>query len=61
VNSVLHDTWGLSKSHTLLIEFNNDILYEASEDMDDEDEQEMYQRRLKKNLSELKIRDLSIL
>ena len=29
--------------------------------MDDEDEQEMYQRRLKKNLCELKVRDLSIL
>jgi hypothetical protein len=44
-----------------LIEFNNGILFEASDDLDDEDELELYQRRLKKSLFDLKIRDLSIL
>jgi hypothetical protein len=44
-----------------LIEFNNGILYEASDDLDDEDEIELYQRRLKKPLYDLKVRDLSII
>jgi hypothetical protein len=44
-----------------LIEFNNGILFEASDDLDDEEELELYQRRLKKSLFDLKIRDLSIL
>ena len=53
------EKWHLS--NPLLIEFNNGILFEASDDLDDEDELELYQRRLKKSLFDLKIRDLSIL
>lgn len=56
---MLIESWHLSKP--ILIEFNNDILFEASDDLDDEDELELYERRLKKPLFDLKIRDLSIL
>jgi hypothetical protein len=58
VITILHEYCGLSNG--LLIEFNNDILYEECEDLD-EDEAEIYERRLKKSLQDLKIRDLSIL
>jgi hypothetical protein len=57
ITRVIHPQWKLSNA---LIEFNNDILYEEGDDID-EDEQEIYDRRLKKTLSELKIRDLAIL
>ena len=59
VETILIDQWQLSSP--LLIEFNNGILYEASDYLDDEDEIELYQRRLKKPLYDLKVRDLSIL
>lgn len=59
VETVFIESWHLSTP--LLIEFNNGILYEASDDLDDEDEIELYQRRLKKPLYDLKLRDLSIL
>jgi len=44
----------------LLIEVSGNIVYEQGEDVD-EDDQEIYNRRLAKPLSDLKIRDLSIL
>jgi len=58
VSDVFHKEWNLLGG--LLIEFNNDILYEAGEDID-EDDAEMYGRRLKKSLSDLKIKDLAIM
>ena len=42
-----------------MIEFLENILYDSSPDIDDEDEAEMYERRLKKDLHSLKVRDLS--
>lgn len=59
MESVIIESWNLLKP--ILIEFNNDILFEASDDLDDEDEFQLFERRLKKPLFDLKIRDLSIL
>lgn len=44
----------------LLIEVGGNIVYEQGEDVD-EDDQEIYNRRLSKSLFDLKIRDLSLL
>ena len=44
----------------MLIEVGSNIVFEQGEDVD-EDDQEMYNRRLPKTLFDLKIRDLSIL
>lgn len=56
VNDVLHTSLALN---SLVLEFNNDILFEEGDDID-EDEEELYLRRSKKSLADLKIRDLSI-
>jgi Ubiquitin/SUMO-activating enzyme ubiquitin-like domain len=42
-----------------VIEFNENILYDSTPDQDDEDDMEMFQRILKKTLTNLKIKDLS--
>lgn len=57
VKRVIHDEWALTLA---LIEFNNDILYEEGDDID-EDELEIYLKRMKRPLSDLKVRDLAIL
>jgi hypothetical protein len=57
VKRVLHEEWALTQA---LIEFNNDILYEEGDDID-EDELEIYLKRMKRPLSDLKVRDLAIL
>ena len=57
VSQVMHELWGLKY---LTIEFNNNILYEQGEDID-EDEAELFAKRLKKPLFDLKIRDLAII
>ena len=50
----------LKLSTSFLIEFNSDIIYEQGPDID-EDDMELYERRCKKSLSDLKFKDLSIL
>jgi len=57
VKRVIHDEWALTQA---LIEFNNDILYEEGDDID-EDELEIYLKRMKRPLIDLKVRDLAIL
>ena len=42
-----------------VIEFNENILYDSTPDQEDEDDLEMFQRILKKTLTNLKIKDLS--
>ena len=59
VNSVLTGEWHLEEP--LLIECNGDILYEQDNEALDEDETELYSRKLKKPLVDLKIKDLSLL
>ena len=57
VKRVIHDEWALTQA---LIEFNNDILYEEGDDID-EDELKIYLKRIKRPLIDLKVRDLAIL
>ena len=57
VKRVIHDEWSLTQA---LVEFNNDILYEEGEEIDD-DELEIYLKRMKRSLMELKVRDLTII
>jgi len=42
------------------VEHNNDILYEEGGEDIEEDEREIYQRRKKKTLGDLKVRDMAI-
>ena len=53
-------SWKISRDHPLLIEFNDQIMFEASDDLD-EDDQELYERRLAKPLSTLKVRDFCVI
>lgn len=57
VTHVCEETLQLKPGY--VIEFQESILYDSTQDLEDEDEAEMYQRRLKKALSTLKIKDLS--
>jgi hypothetical protein len=53
----MHGPWGLK---FMTIEFNNNILYEEGDEVD-EDEAELFEKRLKRPLFDLKIRDLAII
>lgn len=44
----------------LTVEFNSNILYEEGDDLD-EDDLEMYERRLKRSLADLKVKDGSLI
>jgi hypothetical protein len=57
VKRVIHDEWALTQA---LIEFNNDILYEEGDDIYEE-ELQIYLKRMKRPLIDLKFRDLAII
>ena len=60
VDRVFHGEWSLSQ---VLVEHNNDIMYEEGDGEEDieEDEGEIYERRKKRALAEIKVRDMAIL
>jgi hypothetical protein len=53
---VFHETLHLKQGYA--VEFMDSIFYDSSADLD-EDEAEMFERRLKKTLGSLKVKDLS--
>ena len=59
VDTILKD--GLNIDTSCISILLDDILFERDPDLTDEDEQELYNRRIKKTLTELKIKQYSTL